>query len=229
VTVQLHPRPSAPRDRARRISWWTTRRLRRKAEKGKKLSAKDSFVWKQLVPGDVAIDCGANVGDISQLMASRGALVHSFEPDPLAFGVLSKRFAGVGNVTCHNVAVSNRAGRMRLYLRKEYATDPLFFTIGSTLDANKTDVDRESFVEVDVVRLADFIAAIPRVRLLKLDIEGAEIDVLSDLLATGLLSRIDLTVVETHETWIPDLGPRLKVLQQQIAAQGLHDIYFNWT
>jgi FkbM family methyltransferase len=215
--------------RGRGLSRRTARRLRHRAEKGRRLTAHDAFVFDELVPGDVAIDCGANVGEITELMANRGAHVHAFEPDPLAFGVLERRFAGAPNVTCHNAAVSNRAGRMRLYYRKDRSDDPLVYSVGSTLEPAKTDVDRESFTEVDVVRLTDFVARFPRVRLMKIDIEGAELDVLSDLLSRGLLERIDLVVVETHEEWIPDLSPRLASLREKIAARRLRHIYFNWT
>ncbi len=229
MTVEPTRNPSPARIRKRRLSWSTTRRLRRKTSKGKKLSARDAYVFDELEPGDVAIDCGANVGEIAELMACRGAEVHAFEPDPGAFAVLEKRFSGVANVTCHNVAVSNRAGRMRLYFRKEREDDPLVYSVGSTLDSAKTDVDRDAFTEVEVVRLADFVAGFPRVRLLKIDIEGAEADVLSDLLEKDLLERVDLVLVETHEEWIPDLWPRLQVIREQIAARRLRHVYLNWT
>jgi FkbM family methyltransferase len=229
VTVEPTVNPPPRRFWNRGISWRTARRMRRKERKGRKLTAHDAFVFDELAPGDIAIDCGANVGEIAQLMADRGARVHAFEPDPVAFEMLGKRFAGAANVTCHNVAVSNRAGRMRLYFRREHASDPLVYSVGSSLEAGKSDVDREAFVEVDVVPFADFVVRFPRVRLLKLDIEGAEADVLGDLLEKDLLGRIDLVVVETHEEWVPGLGARLEALREQVAARRLRNIYFNWT
>ncbi|MFM7443241.1 MAG: FkbM family methyltransferase, partial [Tabrizicola sp.] len=35
-----------------------------------------------LRPGDVAVDCGANRGDVTAVLAASGAVVHAFEPDP---------------------------------------------------------------------------------------------------------------------------------------------------
>ncbi len=221
------PAPSGRR--RRRLAWSTTRRLRRKLRKGKILSAHDAFLFDELAPGDVAIDLGANVGEITALMAARGAEVHAFEPDPLAFSVLSEKFADSDLVSCHNVAVSNRAGRMKLYFREERGDDPLVYSVGSTLSAEKTDVDTDAFAEVEVIRFADFVAQFPRVRLLKIDIEGAEADVLDDLLARGLFDRIDLTLVETHEEWIPELVPRMEAIKAEASKRGVRDIYFNWT
>ena len=40
---------------------------------------------------DVVFDCGANVGDVTAPLAATGATVHAFEPDPFAFGQLSRR------------------------------------------------------------------------------------------------------------------------------------------
>ena len=37
-----------------------------------------------LKPGDLAIDCGANAGDISARLLERGAEVIAFDPEPWA-------------------------------------------------------------------------------------------------------------------------------------------------
>src|SRR3546814_4183293 len=43
---------------------------------------------KRLRPGDIAIDCGANVGRFTRPIAEGGATVHAFEPNPDAFAEL---------------------------------------------------------------------------------------------------------------------------------------------
>ena len=67
-----------------------------------------------LRPGDVVIDCGANVGEVSARLVATGATVIAFEPDPYAFEKLSERVAGCDNVTLHQQAVSTEAGTLRL-------------------------------------------------------------------------------------------------------------------
>src|SRR3546814_4893063 len=49
---------------------------------------------KRLRPGDIAIDCGANVGRFTRPIAEGGATVHAFEPNPDAFAELSRNLAG---------------------------------------------------------------------------------------------------------------------------------------
>ena len=217
-----------PNRKRRRISWRTSIRLNRKRKRDETLSAADEYIFNELRPGDIAVDCGANVGLITELMARRGAEVHAFEPDPNAFAVLSDKFADVANVTCHNVAVSNQTSKLKLYFREEHETDPVKFSVGSTLNPGKTDINHDMFVEVDVVPLADYIAQFGHVRILKLDIEGAEVDVLDDLLNKDLLRCVDLTLVETHEEWIPNTIPRLEVIKRRVAELGLRNVYFNW-
>ena len=67
-----------------------------------------------LQPGDLVLDCGANVGKISTLMARTGANVLAYEPDPYAFSRLTEACADLPNVTLHNAAVGASAGKIRL-------------------------------------------------------------------------------------------------------------------
>ncbi|TMV53643.1 FkbM family methyltransferase, partial [Thioclava sp. BHET1] len=52
-----------------------------------------------LRPGDLAIDCGANMGVVTAVLAETGAEVVSFEPDPFAFEQLQLRFGDHSRVT----------------------------------------------------------------------------------------------------------------------------------
>jgi len=75
-----------------------------------------------IAAGDLAIDCGANVGNVTAALASRGAFVHAFEPNPDAFAVLAGRFRDSPSVVLHPQAVLDRAGRARLYLHVDAVT-----------------------------------------------------------------------------------------------------------
>jgi lipopolysaccharide transport system ATP-binding protein len=210
------------------ISLLTRSTLAQRATSNQKISPEDACIFDELRPGDVAFDCGANVGLVTQMMADRGAEVHAFEPDPAAFGVLSEKFANVSNVHLHNVAVSNQAGSMKLFYREEHDQDPVKFSVGSTLLSGKTDVNVANYTDVEVIRLADFLQQFDHVRILKLDIEGAECDVLEDLIEQNSLVRIDLTLVETHEEWIPETIPRLETIRRQLADRDISNVYLNW-
>ena len=57
-----------------------------------------------LRPGDVAIDCGANVGEVSARLLETGADVIAFDPEPWAVERLRERFQNEPRFTLHNAA-----------------------------------------------------------------------------------------------------------------------------
>ena len=64
----------------------------------------------------VIIDCGANVGNITQLFVHSAAQVYAFEPDPQVFPIRKEKFAHMPNFTLINKAVGMRYGYASLYL-----------------------------------------------------------------------------------------------------------------
>lgn len=139
-----------------------------------------------LRPGDVAIDCGASVGHVVAAFAGAGAFVHAFEPDPSAFAVLAERFGDAPNVRLHRRAVLDRAGTARLYLHVDAARDPVGASVRSSVLPFKGNVDPETYVEVEAVGLSDFVLELERpVKVVKIDVEGAECPIVHRLLDTG--------------------------------------------
>jgi FkbM family methyltransferase len=190
----------------------------------------DIAAFHSLGPGDIAIDCGANLGAITRILAAGGATVHAFEPNPDAFGVLQAAVGDMPNVHLHAAAVLDAPGTMTLHLHMNYDRNPERFSSGSSLIAEKRNVDEARGVEVQVVDLVAFIAALPRVKLLKIDIEGAEYAILHALIDRGVIDRIDAVFVETHAHAIPSLRETDARLRQRIADLGLGGkIDLNWT
>ena len=186
-------------------------------------------IFRNLGPGAIAIDCGANVGDITQMMARTGASVHAFEPNPHAFAVLKQRFEDNPQVYCHNKGVWNKEDTLRLFLHRKAGEGQVEYSVSSSLLSFKGNVDAAQSVEVGLIDLAAFIRSLGQpVALLKIDIEGAECEVLEQLLAEDLHKVIRLTVVETHDHKIHELKPRTDALRQQIRERGIRNIRMNW-
>jgi hypothetical protein len=61
-----------------------------------------------------------------------------------------------------------------------------------------------------------------------MDIEGAEIEILQRLIAEKLYQRIELILVETHETKIPEQVEPLKAIKKTLQDQQIHNIKLNW-
>src|SRR3546814_20131024 len=108
---------------------------------------------KRLRPGDLAIDCGANVGRFTRPIAEGGATVHAFEPNPDAFAELSRNLAGFPSVHLHQQAVAARPGAVTLYLHEFEETHPakwskvpaLMHSKGNVSEADLGTVDQDAF------------------------------------------------------------------------------------
>ena len=182
-----------------------------------------------LRPGDIAIDGGANVGRYTRMLAASGATVHAFEPDPYAFGELTRAVAGSPNVRLYQQAVGIEAGRVHLFRAKEFEADPQQRSLSSSVYASKTNVDATDGIAVEQIDLVDFIAVLPRqLALLKLDVEGAEVPLLEALLDRGVIDRVDHVFVETHERKVPELARRTRALRARVAREGRGNIVLDW-
>jgi len=176
-------------------------------------------------PGAIIIDCGANVGNITSLFCRTGATVYAFEPNPLCFKILSSRFLALRSVRCFNQGVMDRDCKMILRTPDPHGPwDALECTVGSSVipGALADDTYTVHEVEVECIDLDWFIQSLGRrVRLLKLDIEGAEVCVLNRLLDSGTIDLIDYVVAETHEEEIADLKVPIATLRERIENAGL--------
>lgn len=179
-------------------------------------------VASMLRPGDVAVDCGANRGDVTEVLATSGATVHAFEPDPYNIARLQERFASAANVTVHPAAVGTKAGSVRLMRAANWDDNPDFASIKSTVVPGGQNIAEAEGIDVAMIDfpavLRGLIAEHGRVAFVKLDIEGAELDLLSAMLEARLFDDIQLTVAETHERKFKDLRPRFADLRAAIAA-----------
>jgi len=179
---------------------------------------------------DIAIDCGANVGRYTEVLARSGARVYAFEPNPDAFTELRRRMSAYSNVVCLNQAVAAQGGRVCLYLHENAASDPLHWSTGSSLLAIKGNVDRNCYVEVEAVDFVDFLRALAApVALVKMDIEGAEVALLEHLLdQPQALAAVGRLFAETHEHKIPELRAATGRLRERIRRDGLAQINLDW-
>jgi hypothetical protein len=83
--------------------------------------------------------------------------------------------------------------------------------------------------EIECVDLSDFIQKIGQVKLLKVDIEGSEIEVINRLIDTDSIAHVDYTLVETHERFSDELRNGTEALRKRIERLGLTDkINLNW-
>ena len=185
--------------------------------------------WFRLGKSDLVLDCGANVGYITRFLATTGAQIIAFEPDPRAFHELQRRCSHLKNVTLRNEGVWDKNDVLPLFDHAEGKADETAFTVGSSLIAAKKNVDTNRSRFVPLIDLVEFLRSSPqKISLIKLDVEGAEIAILEKILQERVWDRFERLYVETHETKIPDQLPALEKIRQVIAREKLDHIKLNW-
>ena len=134
------------------------------------------------------LDCGANVGlgvrYWKQLYPQ--ARVIAFEPDPESFAALQENTRDLGGVTVRREAVWTQNGPIGF---AAVGGDGGYLT---AVSSHPRPADKD--VEVPATRLRDHL--VEPIELLKLDIEGAEIDVLLD--CRDRLAQVRNLFVEYH-------------------------------
>jgi FkbM family methyltransferase len=144
------------------------------------------------------IDAGAHKGIFAVRAARAGAKVIALEPEPLNFTALSYNLA---LNSCHRVrtldaALWSESGEAVLHYFGGDASTNFSLVLGA--DDGSTDV-------VQTVTLQSLVEQMGRVDLLKLDIEGAEVAVLTSTPPEALM-RIDRIVLDYYIEDAPDEG-----------------------
>lgn len=140
-------------------------------------------------PPLVVFDVGANQGQfLSMAIASLDgidATIHCFEPGKATFAMLTLGRGASDRVTFNNVAVGREAGEATLW----YDAEGSGIASLTRRDLDHFGIEFTKSETVRTVTLDDYAAAngIERIDLLKLDIEGHELDALAG--AKGLLER----------------------------------------
>lgn len=182
--------------------------------------------------GDLVIDCGANIGDVTSFFLRQGAAVISIEPNPYAFKVLKERFKNNKRVKCINKAVtsSNLEGKIKLFFHEESPSDQIKYSTGSSLIKEKNNVNENNFTTVDGISFCKMLKKINKpIALVKMDIEGAEVEILEELLeTTDCLEQIKYLLVETHEKKIPHLRTRMEAIREKIMKKNIKNINLDW-
>jgi FkbM family methyltransferase len=134
-------------------------------------------------PDDIVLDIGANQGFFTCYAASKGAIVYAFEPVPALYERLIRNVAKNGlaqQVTAIPCAVSDYNGTAEMMVSESYGGGQS--TINQEF-AKQFDLLNGQHIPVECVTLPQILAEynIPSVRLCKIDIEGAELRLLSTL------------------------------------------------
>lgn len=174
--------------------------------------------------GMTVFDVGAHVGDLSLLFSGLvgTGTVHAFEPAPAAFGALRSALAEAqaANVTANPLAVSDRPGTVRLN-----CYDGPFQAFTTMADRPLADYGVDAGpvrpVAVEATTLDAYCRAkgVDRIDLLKIDVEGAELQALRGARELLAAKRIGCVAFEFGQTTF-DMGNSPKAIADLFRAHG---------
>jgi len=174
----------------------------------------------------ICIDCGANTGQETIPWAEKGAEVYAFEPHPECFRILKKKTARYDKVHLYEKGVWHMNSTMNLYLREGAGASGI--SESSSLLKSKPNVDKDSYVKVEIIDLVEFIRGLgKRVDVLKIDIEGAEVELVQRIIDTETYKEIGMILVETHEQ-IEEISEDIQRLRNLVSELGIDNINMEW-
>jgi FkbM family methyltransferase len=164
-------------------------------------------------PGDIVLDVGANVGAhtvfLSHLVGKRGRVL-AFEPLPANIAALKEtvhRRARHTNITTVSAAVGNPALREERVALNVPGDDGTQASLAAQTAGSWERKPPVSEVSVSLISLdqCEDVESLPHIDLVKIDVEGGELDVLRG--ATQTLSRhMPLIYCEAYDKWQASFG-----------------------
>jgi FkbM family methyltransferase len=151
----------------------------------------------------VVFDVGGYEGQWASDIFSRYLCrIHIFEPVPDFADAIAHRFSGNSAIKLHRAALGVAAGEAELSVSE---------------DASSFHVHAGNELSVRVTTLEQIMVAegIDEVTLMKINIEGAEYDLLDHLIASGLVRKIRSLQVQFHD-FVNDAEARKQAIQVRL-------------
>lgn len=184
---------------------------------------------KELNDNSVCIDCGANIGVVSYILNSYGSDVYAFEPNPYAFSHLKAISSIYPGIFSHSTAVAFVDGTSKLFLHNESSADEVKFSTGSSMLDSKPNINSRDSINIKTINLEKFIEKFPSIDILKIDIEGFEVELLPALVNGDSLKNVKYIFVETHDLkWSELRLATKKMIEVCGASQYSKKIFYDW-
>ncbi len=177
------------------------------------ISHENAFVRDRMIArGDVAFDCGAHHGRNSVLLAKwvgdEGKVI-AFEPSPGNVRIVRRNIElnGLKNLVCEPKAIGSAPGMMRM-------TDESNSRITAVRDLG---------VQVEVIALDQYVDQKPT--LLKIDVEGFEVEVLKG--ARAVLAQHPKLILEIHTKTLANFHTSVDELLS-LLDRDAYDFWIQW-
>jgi FkbM family methyltransferase len=142
------------------------------------------------------VDVGANVGDwsVALLRVSKPEQLVIVEPAPTLQDPLRRRFGHIKDIVLVGSGLASQIGTMDFYLTDDSASSSMLLPRSKMNNYYGHGFQSESVVSIPVTTLDVLTAKMDRVSLVKLDVQGYELEVLKGGIRT--LAKCDAVMME---------------------------------
>lgn len=157
----------------------------------------------------IFLDLGANVGKVTEKLLEIDNItkIYCFEPVIENFKILERKFGKNDKIKLENKIVWNQKGKVNFSVgSKNFHTNSKITKI-----INDRNYDKRKYIkqyEIDCIDIYDFIESLninneEQYLVIKMDIEGAEYEVLPRMIEKNSIQKVDILLVEFHKEPIP--------------------------
>ena len=177
----------------------------------------------------VVLDLGANCGLFSLYASDSCSRIISVEPTPSTFTVLSELVKNHDHITPLQLAIGPHNEMISFYINENSTTNSMLNRNG--IETQVQCMTLETLLHMQGLDHVDFI---------KCDIEGSEMQALTDATLGPIADRVDFWFVEVHQTnvsdeaWPGNLSSNRQALADLFQRHGyqtdfvIHDQLFAW-
>jgi FkbM family methyltransferase len=180
----------------------------------------------------IILDCGSHLGEsVKKFKHELGKTnwdFYMFEPNTFLFEQINN------NPEFNDCKKFNNAVSDKNEIIKFWGCTKNKNSVGSTLEKSKANWDgiaEDDYIEVQTIDLSKFIQdnfSKEDYIILKLDVEGAEYDILDKLFETNIIEYIDEFYCEFHTQWLsPEFAQREINLRKKLEEIDLQINYWN--
>jgi FkbM family methyltransferase len=174
----------------------------------------------------VIFDCGANIGFVTHQFNKKfhNATIYAFEPNPLVFSKLATHYKGNEKVIAINAGIGSESGKMIFYVNKNSGTSS--FLPPTEFHMNNIASRTVTPEEVAILKIDDVIQKhqINHIDILKLDIEGFEIEAMKGI--TNLKEKVSFIYAEVNLIPTYQGQPLIDEVITYCRSQGFHFLNF---
>jgi FkbM family methyltransferase len=153
----------------------------------------------------IVFDLGGYKGEFASAILNKfNCTVYIFEPIPFLFNIIIEKFSGNKNLHPYCFGLYNKTMKEQISLSDN----------GSSLFIKDTES-----VEIQLKSITEFLQenTIYSIDLIKINIEGAEYELLESLLENGLIKRFKNIQVQFHDFIIPGAKERMNQIQENLS------------